>query len=121
MEIKPAGKNKAQDACFETTSTMTSEQGSNLIMAPMLQKKRFNQIEKENKLAFIVTEKATKKQIVEAIRILYEADIRRSTLQGQFGAKKPLSSSRPRRSKRSCYKARPSLKDQLFSLDLKVA
>ena len=31
-------------------------------------------IEKENKLTFIVTEKATKKQIAEAILVLYESE-----------------------------------------------
>jgi large subunit ribosomal protein L23 len=44
-------------------------------MAPYVTEKTFNQIERENKLAFIVAEKATKKQIINAILILYEADI----------------------------------------------
>ncbi|HEX6282644.1 MAG TPA: 50S ribosomal protein L23 [Nitrososphaera sp.] len=56
-------------------SDMTSEQAATMVLAPYVTEKTFNQIEKENKLAFIVTEKATKKQIIEAINILYEADI----------------------------------------------
>jgi large subunit ribosomal protein L23 len=56
-------------------SNMTSEQAATMILAPYVTEKTFNQIEKENKLAFIVTEKATKKQIIEAINMLYEADI----------------------------------------------
>jgi large subunit ribosomal protein L23 len=56
-------------------SNMTSEQAATMILAPYVTEKTFNQIEKENKLAFIVTEKATKKQIIDAINILYEADI----------------------------------------------
>jgi large subunit ribosomal protein L23 len=64
-----------QDAVSKPTSTMTSNQAANLIMAPYVTEKTFNQIERENKLAFIVAEKATKKQIVEAILILYEAEI----------------------------------------------
>ena len=64
-----------QDAVSKPTNTMTSDQAANLIMAPYVTEKTFNQIERENKLAFIVAEKATKKQIVEAILILYEADV----------------------------------------------
>jgi large subunit ribosomal protein L23 len=56
-------------------NTITAEQASRIILAPYVTEKTFNQIEKENKLAFIVTERATKKEIIEAISILYEADI----------------------------------------------
>ncbi len=67
---------KMQPAASGQNSGMTSEQAATLIIAPYVTEKTFNQIEKENKLAFIVTEKATKKQIIEAISILYEADIK---------------------------------------------
>ena len=53
---------------------MSSEEATALIIAPYVSEKTFNQIEKENKLAFIVSEKAGKKEIMEAIRILYEAE-----------------------------------------------
>jgi large subunit ribosomal protein L23 len=59
----------------EQKSSITSEQAATMIIAPYVTEKTFNQIEKENKLAFIVTEKATKKQIIDAISILYEADV----------------------------------------------
>jgi len=55
-------------------SGMTAAQAANLIVAPYVTEKTFTQIEKENKLAFIVTEKASKKEIMEAIRILYETE-----------------------------------------------
>lgn len=55
-------------------SSMTAAQAANLIVAPYVTEKTFTQIEKENKLAFIVTEKASKKEIMEAIRILYETE-----------------------------------------------
>ena len=60
----------------ETTvgSTMTAEQATTMIIAPYVTEKTFTQIEKENKLAFIVADHAGKKQIIEAIRILYEAE-----------------------------------------------
>ena len=66
---------KKQEASPEPKSTMTSKEAANLIMAPYVTEKTFNQIERENKLAFIVAEKATKKQIIDAILILYEAEI----------------------------------------------
>lgn len=55
-------------------SGMTAEEATALIIAPYVTEKTFNQIEKENKLAFIVTERASKKEIMEAILILYEAE-----------------------------------------------
>jgi large subunit ribosomal protein L23 len=73
---KTTGADKKQAAAPEPKSGMSSEEAATLIMAPYVTEKTFNQIEKENKLAFIVAEKATKKQIIEAIHILYEADIR---------------------------------------------
>ena len=66
---------KNQPSSSEENSSMTSEQAATMIIAPYVTEKTFNQIEKENKLAFIVTKKATKKQIIDAIGILYEADI----------------------------------------------
>jgi len=56
------------------TSTMTAEQATTMIIAPYVTEKTFTQIEKENKLAFIVADHAGKKQIIEAIKILYEAE-----------------------------------------------
>jgi large subunit ribosomal protein L23 len=55
--------------------SMTSEEATSLIVAPYVTEKTFNQIEKENKLAFIVSERASKKQIIQAIRILYETEV----------------------------------------------
>jgi large subunit ribosomal protein L23 len=55
-------------------STMTAEQATTMIIAPYVTEKTFTQIEKENKLAFIVADHAGKKQIIEAIRILYETE-----------------------------------------------
>ncbi len=62
-------------ALKQTESAMTAEEATALIIAPYVTEKTFTQIEKENKLAFIVSEKASKKKIIEAIRILYESEI----------------------------------------------
>ncbi|MEM2141034.1 MAG: 50S ribosomal protein L23 [Nitrososphaera sp.] len=53
---------------------MSAEKASTIIIAPYVTEKTFNQIERENKLSFKVSEHASKKQIVDAIRILYEAE-----------------------------------------------
>jgi large subunit ribosomal protein L23 len=53
---------------------MTAEQATTIVIAPYVTEKTFNQIEKENKLSFKVAEHATKKQIIEAVRILYETE-----------------------------------------------
>jgi large subunit ribosomal protein L23 len=70
---KPAAV-KPENAVSASASDMTAEQAANLIVAPYVTEKTFTQIEKENKLAFIVAEKASKKEVIEAIRILYEAE-----------------------------------------------
>jgi large subunit ribosomal protein L23 len=57
------------------STEMSAEEATSLIIAPYVTEKTFNQIEKENKLAFIVSETAGKKEIKEAIRILYEAEV----------------------------------------------
>lgn len=62
-------------AATTTSATqMDAEKATSLIIAPYVTEKTFNHIEKENKLAFIVSEKASKKEIIEAIRILYESE-----------------------------------------------
>jgi large subunit ribosomal protein L23 len=73
--IEPTAEKEQATAAPAPKSNMTSGQAATMILAPYVTEKTFNQIEKENKLAFIVTENATKKQIIDAINILYEADI----------------------------------------------
>jgi large subunit ribosomal protein L23 len=73
-ETTPAPKNEDRARATTTTTIMDAEKATSLIIAPYVTEKTFNQIEKENKLAFIVSERASKKQILEAIRILYETE-----------------------------------------------
>lgn len=74
MSKEIESKSQTETAVQEEPS-MTAEEATSLIVAPYVTEKTFNQIEKENKLAFIVAERASKKQIMEAIRILYEAEV----------------------------------------------
>jgi large subunit ribosomal protein L23 len=71
----PAAPKKEASVTPARTIDMTAEEATTLIIAPYVTEKTFNQIEKENKLAFIVAEKASKKQIMDAIQILYEAEV----------------------------------------------
>jgi large subunit ribosomal protein L23 len=53
--------------------SISVEKASSIIIKPYITEKTFNLIEKENKLTFIVAEKASKDQIVQALQILYES------------------------------------------------
>ena len=55
-------------------SAMSAEKASSIFIQPYVTEKTFNVIEKENKLTFIVTERCTKKEILQAMKIVYEAD-----------------------------------------------
>jgi large subunit ribosomal protein L23 len=68
-------KTPAEMESKKSEAEMTSEEATSLIVAPYVSEKTFNQIEKENKLAFIVSEKAGKNEIKQAIRILYESEV----------------------------------------------
>jgi large subunit ribosomal protein L23 len=52
-----------------------TESASKILIEPYVTEKTFNIIEKENKLSFIVHSKATKKQIIESMKVIYESDI----------------------------------------------
>jgi large subunit ribosomal protein L23 len=53
---------------------MSAEKATTIILAPYVTEKTFNQIERENKLSFMVSEHSSKREIIEAIRILYETE-----------------------------------------------
>jgi large subunit ribosomal protein L23 len=55
-------------------NTITIEKANRTFIQPYVTEKTFNDIEKENKLTFIVSEKSTKKEIIEALRLVYEAN-----------------------------------------------
>ncbi|HZI71914.1 MAG TPA: 50S ribosomal protein L23 [Nitrososphaeraceae archaeon] len=58
----------------DKVGSLTLHQAENIIIEPYITEKTFNLIEKENKLTFVVAEKATKKQIAEALLLLYESE-----------------------------------------------
>jgi large subunit ribosomal protein L23 len=55
-------------------SEISTEKANTLFIQPYVTEKTFNIIEKENKLTFIVSEKSTKSEIIDAMKLVYEAD-----------------------------------------------
>jgi len=69
---------------------MSKDTESNLnsiILRPYITEKTFNLIEKENKLTFIVSDSASKKDVSEAIETMYEGNVKEvnifRTIQGK--------------------------------------
>lgn len=56
------------------SDTLSLEEASKIVIRPYITEKTYNLVDKENKVTFIVAEKATKQQIKDSIRVLYEAD-----------------------------------------------
>src|ERR687891_204073 len=63
--MKGKGKNQ---------KTISAEKASSIFIQPYVTEKTFNVIEKENKLTFIVSDRSTKRDIIEALRLVYEAE-----------------------------------------------
>jgi large subunit ribosomal protein L23 len=57
----------------KNNEALSLDQAEKVIIKPYITEKTFNLIEKENKLTFVVAEKSTKKQIVDALLVLYES------------------------------------------------
>ena len=55
-------------------SEISTEKANTLFIQPYVTEKTFNVIEKENKLTFIVSERSTKREIIDALRLVYEAE-----------------------------------------------
>ena len=68
--------------------SMSIDRASSIILKPYITEKTFNLIEKENKLTFIVAEKARKNQILEALQILYESEASKVTTARTIQGKK---------------------------------
>ena len=55
---------------------MRLEDAQKIVLRPYITERTFEQIERENKLCFIVRDSATKKQIASAVEALYEVKVR---------------------------------------------
>ena len=61
-----------------------------IILRPYITEKTFNLIEKENKLTFIVTESASKKDVSEAIKTMYEGNVKEVNIFRTIRGKKAI-------------------------------
>ena len=68
-------------------SKETEDNIHSIILLPYITEKTFNLIEKENKLTFIVADSASKKDVNEAIKTMYEGNVKEvnifRTIQGK--------------------------------------
>ena len=55
--------------------TLSPDQAAEMIKEPYITEKTFNMIERENKLTFIVADKANKRNIADSLQSLYASDI----------------------------------------------
>ena len=55
---------------------MRLEDAQKVVVRPYITERTFEQIERENKLCFIVDDSASKKQIANAVEVLYEVQVR---------------------------------------------
>ncbi len=56
---------------------MRLEDAQKVVIRPYITERTFEQIERENKLCFIVDDSASKTQIANAVEVLYEVEVRR--------------------------------------------
>lgn len=68
-------------------SKETEDNIHSIILRPYITEKTFNLIERENKLTFIVADSASKKDVNEAIKAMYESNVKEvnifRTIQGK--------------------------------------
>lgn len=72
---------------------MSKDPESNLnsiILRPYITEKTFNLIEKENKLTFIVSDGASKKDVNEAIETMYEGNVKEVNIYRTIQGKKAI-------------------------------
>lgn len=61
-----------------------------IILRPYITEKTFNLMEKENKLTFIVAESASKKDVSEAIKTMYEGNVKEVNIFRTIRGKKAI-------------------------------
>src|SRR5918912_248660 len=55
--------------------TLNADQAVEMIKEPYITEKTFNMIERENKLTFIVADKANKRNVADSLQSLYASDV----------------------------------------------
>jgi large subunit ribosomal protein L23 len=68
-------KKKANEQTGKDSVTLSPDQAAEMIKEPYITEKTFNMIERENKLTFIVADKANKRNIADSLQSLYASDV----------------------------------------------
>ena len=68
-------KKKANEQTSKDSVTLSPDQAAEMIKEPYITEKTFNMIERENKLTFIVADKANKRNIADSLQSLYASDV----------------------------------------------
>jgi large subunit ribosomal protein L23 len=64
------------------------EDAQKLVIRPYITERTFDQIARENKICFVVNDKATKPQIASAVEALYDVKVRQVNTLRSIGGKK---------------------------------
>lgn len=59
----------------ENGVALSADQAAEMIKEPYITEKTFNMIERENKLTFIVADKANKRDVADSLQSLYASDV----------------------------------------------
>ena len=80
--------NRRKKAVAQPVEDMTTEKARTIIIKPYITEKGFNLIETQNTIVFIICHSASKSQVKEAIKTLYEAEVAEvNTMKGIRGKK----------------------------------
>src|ERR1044072_6071941 len=68
-------KKNDKEKTDKNSVTLSAEQAAEMVKEPYITEKTFNMIERENKLTFIVADKANKRNIADSLQSLYASDV----------------------------------------------
>jgi large subunit ribosomal protein L23 len=72
---KNSSKKNDNEKTGKNSVTLSPDQAAEMIKEPYITEKTFNMIERENKLTFIVADKANKRNIADSLQSLYASDV----------------------------------------------
>jgi large subunit ribosomal protein L23 len=68
-------KKNDKEKTDKNSVTLGADQAAEMVKEPYITEKTFNMIERENKLTFIVADKANKRNIADSLQSLYGSDV----------------------------------------------
>jgi large subunit ribosomal protein L23 len=68
-------KKNDKEKTGKNSVTLSADQAAEMVKEPYITEKTFNMIERENKLTFIVADKANKRDVADSLQSLYASDV----------------------------------------------